>query len=124
MTYPLPPAVHRHTDMQLELAHLERGCVCVAQQISNQTTVFMDLFCSRSVGHSCRLYDCGIIAHIIDDPYVTMIQNRKAFPQNLVESCHAGALDIGFLHFISLSCVRSKPVAPGSPVLSLKALRR
>ncbi len=80
----------------------------VAQQVANQTTIFMHLLGACSVGNSGGLDDCSIVTHIVNNPDVTMIEDRKGSPENFIESRDRGALDAGVLHIIFLSTGRAR----------------
>jgi hypothetical protein len=93
--------------MQLQFAHFERGRVRIAQQVANQAAILMYLFRPGSVGNSRGLHNGRIVTHVIDDPDMAMIKDRKSLAENIVESANCRAVDVGVLHVIFLSVALS-----------------
>ena len=82
---PLPPAVHRHAHVQLDLAHFERGGVPVAQQVADQGAVLADPLRAGAVGDPRRLHDGGVAAHVVHHPHVAVVEHRQRLPQNRLQ---------------------------------------
>src|SRR6185369_5911484 len=85
MPDPLPPAVHRHADVELDLAHLERRRVPVAHQVAHEPAVFADLARSAAVRHARSLHDRFVGAHVVDDAYEAVVEHLERNSQNFVE---------------------------------------
>ncbi len=66
-------------DVQLDLAHLERGRVPVAHQVADQPFVVLHRFGAFAVGHARRLTDRGIVAHIVDDADEAVVEHVVGF---------------------------------------------
>jgi hypothetical protein len=54
-------------DVELDLAHLERGGVPVAHEVADQALVVLDVLGAGAVGDAGGLDDGGIVAHVVDD---------------------------------------------------------
>ena len=93
--------------MKLDLAHLERRGVPVAQQVADQPGIVAHGFRAPAVGHTRGLNDRGVVAHIVDHPDETVIEHRKGGVEHLFQPRsndaprpgHAGArlFDLGDL---------------------------
>jgi hypothetical protein len=57
---PLAGDEDRHRDVELELDHLERRRVPMAQQVADQPAVLVDLLGALPVTHPRRLHDRGV----------------------------------------------------------------
>ena len=73
---PLPRDEDRQLHVELDLAHLERRGVRVAQQIVDEPGVIAALLGAFSVGDACGLYDRRVVAHVVDDADEAMIEDR------------------------------------------------
>ena len=85
MTDPLPPGVHRHPDVQLDLAHLERCRVIVAQEVPDQAAVLVHLLGAGPVRYPGRLHDGAVVAQVVDDPDEALVEHAQRFAENRVE---------------------------------------
>ena len=91
MANPLAPAVHRHADMQLQLAHLQRRGVMVPQQVANQSPVLVDLLRAPAVRHPRRLHDRMIVTHVIDQSDKAVVEHVEPPTENGGEPVNSGA---------------------------------
>lgn len=92
MTNPLAPAVHWHSNVQLQLAHLEGSRVRVAHQIPDKSAIFADPFCARAIRNARRLHDRVVRAHVVDDANEAVVQDRQASAENGIEIRHSRTL--------------------------------
>src|SRR5262245_21475543 len=60
MANPLPPAVHRNTNVKFEVTHFERCRVPMPHQIADQPTILVNSFSPFAVRHASGLYN-GLI---------------------------------------------------------------
>ena len=71
--------------MKFEFTHLKRGGVPVAQQVTNQITIFTDFLGADAIRDARCLHDGSIGPHVIDDANETIIQNREFNAEDVVE---------------------------------------
>ena len=93
MADPLPPHVHRHAHVQLELAHLERRRVSVPHQVADEAAVLVPALGAPAVGRSRRLHDGRVVAHVVDDAHEPVVQHANGLPQHGIELCDRRAGD-------------------------------
>src|SRR5690606_1064348 len=107
MTDPLARDEDRQLDVKLYLAHLEGRGVTVPHQIADETTILLHALGTTAIGNAGRLDDSRIVAHIVDDPDETMIQNRQRAVENLFQGRYrrtagGGGPGTKLLHFLPL----------------------
>jgi hypothetical protein len=92
MTDPLAPTIHRDTYVQLQFAHLKRGCVVMPHKVSDQTTVLVHQPGPCSVGDTRGLDDGCVGAHVVDDSHEAIVEHLEGLPKDFVECKNAWAL--------------------------------
>ena len=95
MTHPLTRHKNRHFDVQLDATHLKRRAVTMLEQIMNETSIITQRFCSRAIRDTRRLHNGSIIAHVINNPQKTMIENLKRLTQNRIQQRRRRTRELG-----------------------------
>ena len=90
MPDPLPPAVHRHADEELQLDHLEGRRVPVPHQVADQRAVVGDRPRALAVAHPRGLDDGLIVAHDVHQADEPIVQHGEFFPPQLLDSFGVG----------------------------------
>ena len=85
MADPLPPAVHRHADQELDLGHLERRGVPVPHQVADQRAVVGDLARAFAVADARRLHHGLVVAHHVDQADEPVVEHGELLPAELVD---------------------------------------
>lgn len=62
-------------DVELDLAHLERGGVPVAHEVADQALIVLDMFGAGAVGDAGGLHDGGVVAHVVDDADEAVVED-------------------------------------------------
>ena len=104
---PLARDEHGQFDVQLDLAHLERGRVPVAHEVADQAFVVGDGLGALAVRDPRGLRDGGVIAHVVDEAHEAVVEHRDGLievrlhggdggAQRWMRVC-AGLVDLGFL---------------------------
>jgi hypothetical protein len=71
--------------MQLQFAHLEWSCVTMSQQVSNQSSIFVDLFRSFAIRDARSLNYSSVAAHVVDNSHEAIIEHREAMSEDGVQ---------------------------------------
>jgi hypothetical protein len=82
MANPLAGNEDRQLDVELELAHLERGGVAMAEQVANQAAIAAQPCGAATVRHPRRLDNRRIVAHVVDHAHKAMVENREWFMEH------------------------------------------
>ena len=77
---PLPPAVHRHADHELDLRHLEWRGVGVPKEVADQLPVVAHLPGAFAVAHPSGLHHRPVVAHHVDQGHEAIVKDGKLFP--------------------------------------------
>ncbi len=106
---PLARDEDRQFDVQLDLAHLERGRVPVPHQVPDQPGIVAGLFRPGAIADAGGLHDGGVVAHVIDHADQPVVEDRDRLVQARLQplghrtagggGCGAGGLDLGLLLF-------------------------
>ena len=88
MADPLPPTVHWHTSVKLDITHFEGCRMSMPHQVADQPAIFVYSLRPFSVGHPCRLHNRFVRPHVVDDTYEPVIQNLKRNTQDLIQTFH------------------------------------
>jgi hypothetical protein len=91
MPDPLPRHEDRQLHMELDLAHLERRGMAMAQQVVDKALVLAHLLGALAVGDARRLHDRGVVAHVVDDAHEAVVEHRDGLVENLLQRWHGGA---------------------------------
>ncbi len=124
MANPLPPAIHRHADQQLDLGHFERRGVPMPQQIANQTAIVGHLARAFAVADAGGLHDRLIVAHDVDQADEAVVEHGKLLPaqlRRLVRSLVAIASSLSSSWPSTLR--RAWPPAPDCPACTRCSIR-
>ena len=84
MANPLPPAIHRHADQELDFRHFKRRGVPVPQQIANQPPIVGNFARSFAVTDPRGLDDRLIVPHHVDQADKTIVEHRKFLPAQFI----------------------------------------
>jgi len=80
VAHPLPPAVHRDADDELQLRHLERRRVGMPEEIADQLAVVAHLPRAVAVADASRLNDCCVVPHHVDEGDMAVVEHRELLP--------------------------------------------
>ena len=78
---PLAGDEDRQLDVELDLAHLERGRVPVPHQVADQPLVVRDRLGAAAIADAGRLHDGRVVAHVVDDPDQPVVEHRDGVVQ-------------------------------------------
>ena len=79
---PLPPDVHGHPDVELDLAHLERGRVRVAEEVTDESPVFVHALRALAVRDPRGLDDGGVVAHVVHEADEPIVEHLERLAQD------------------------------------------
>src|SRR5688572_10134081 len=90
MSNPLEPDVHWNTKMKLDLAHLERCCMPMPHQVTDQSSIFVDAFGPKTIRNPCCLYNGFIVAKVVDYAHKARIEHTKGVSQERIQTGDTG----------------------------------
>ena len=89
---PLAGDEDRQLDVELDLAHLERGRVPVAHEIADEAFVVLHRLGAAPVADAGGLGDGGVVAHIVDDADEAVVEDRVGEVEVRLHPLGRGAL--------------------------------
>ena len=93
MSYPLSPDVHRHADVQLDVAHFEWRRVVVTEQVADQSAILTHALGAGPIGNACCLNDRVVVAHVVDETHEAIVQHLEGLAEDGFEGRHGGPGD-------------------------------